>query len=56
MVKAPGLDQIAIGWRKWLAMRVKIIEEYNRITTRTQSALLTLMSDNYAEIFGDPSE
>jgi hypothetical protein len=31
-------------------MRVKIIDEYNRIPTRTQSALLTVMGDNYAEI------
>src|ERR1044071_4052408 len=31
-------------------MRVKIIDEYNRIPTRTQSALLTVMSDNYAEV------
>jgi MoxR-like ATPase len=31
-------------------MRVKIIDEYNRIPTRTQSALLTVMGDNYAEV------
>ena len=31
-------------------MRVKIIDEYNRIPTRTQSALLTVMGDNYAEM------
>jgi MoxR-like ATPase len=31
-------------------MRVKIVDEYNRIPTRTQSALLTLMADGYAEI------
>jgi MoxR-like ATPase len=31
-------------------MRVKIIDEYNRIPTRTQSALLTVMADNYAEV------
>jgi len=29
---------------------VKIVDEYNRIPTRTQSALLTVMSDNYAEV------
>ncbi|HEY3998557.1 MAG TPA: ATPase, partial [Candidatus Xenobia bacterium] len=28
----------------------KIIDEYNRIPTRTQSALLTVLADNYAEI------
>jgi len=31
-------------------MRVKIVDEYNRIPTRTQSALLTVMADNYAEV------
>ena len=47
----PWFDQIGIAWRKWLGMRVKIIDEYNRIPTRTQSALLTVMSDNYAELY-----
>ena len=51
LVKASKLEEIGIGWRKWLGMRVKIIDEYNRIPTRTQSALLTIMADNYAEIF-----
>ena len=50
LVAAPSMDKITISWRKWLQMRVKIIDEYNRIPTRTQSALLTVMSDNYAEI------
>ena len=50
MVSAQSMDQIRISWRKWLSMRVKIIDEYNRIPTRTQSALLTVMGDNYAEI------
>jgi MoxR-like ATPase len=31
-------------------MRVKIVDEYNRIPTRTQSALLTVMADDYAEV------
>jgi len=44
------MDDIRISWRSWLSMRVKIIDEYNRIPTRTQSALLTVMGDNYAEI------
>src|SRR5207249_7496563 len=56
LVQAKKLDQIGIAWRKWLAMRVKIIDEYNRIPTRTQSALLTLMADNYAEIFDQTYE
>jgi len=50
MMKADNMDDIRISWRKWLGMRVKIIDEYNRIPTRTQSALLTVMGDNYAEI------
>jgi len=51
MVKAEKTADIRIAWRKWLGMRVKIIDEYNRIPTRTQSALLTVLADNYAEIF-----
>jgi MoxR-like ATPase len=51
LVSADSADDIRIAWRKWLGMRVKIIDEYNRIPTRTQSALLTVMADNYAEVF-----
>ena len=50
LVGAQSMDDIRIAWRRWLSMRVKIIDEYNRIPTRTQSALLTVMGDNYAEI------
>jgi MoxR-like ATPase len=50
LVAAQNMDDIRIAWRSWLGMRVKIIDEYNRIPTRTQSALLTVMSDNYAEL------
>jgi MoxR-like ATPase len=50
LVGAQSMDQIRIAWRKWLSLRVKIIDEYNRIPTRTQSALLTVMGDNYAEL------
>lgn len=50
LVSAQKIEDIRISWREWLGMRVKIIDEYNRIPTRTQSALLTLMGDNYAEI------
>lgn len=50
LVNAQSMDDITIAWRKWLGMRVKIVDEYNRIPTRTQSALLTVMGDNYAEI------
>jgi MoxR-like ATPase len=50
LISAQSMDDIRIAWRSWLGMRVKIIDEYNRIPTRTQSALLTVMGDNYAEI------
>lgn len=50
LVSAQSMDEIRIAWRSWLSMRVKIIDEYNRIPTRTQSALLTVMGDNYAEV------
>jgi MoxR-like ATPase len=50
LVNAQSMDDITVAWRKWLGMRVKIVDEYNRIPTRTQSALLTVMADNYAEI------
>lgn len=50
LIAARSMDAITIGWRKWLEMRVKIIDEYNRIPTRTQSALLTIMAENYAEV------
>ncbi len=51
LISAQNIGDIRISWRKWLGMRIKIIDEYNRIPTRTQSALLTVMSDNYAELF-----
>ncbi len=51
LVAAQSMKDIRIAWRQWLSMRVKIIDEYNRIPTRTQSALLTVMGDNYAEMF-----
>jgi MoxR-like ATPase len=50
LVNAQSMEDIRIAWRTWLGMRVKIIDEYNRIPTRTQSALLTVMGDNYAEV------
>lgn len=50
LVNAQRMEDIRISWRSWLGMRVKIIDEYNRIPTRTQSALLTVMGDNYAEV------
>lgn len=52
LVSAQSMDSIRVAWRSWLGMRVKIVDEYNRIPTRTQSALLTVMGDNYAEVLG----
>lgn len=52
LATAQSMEAIRISWRSWLGMRVKIIDEYNRIPTRTQSALLTVMGDNYAELLG----
>ncbi len=51
LISAETMDDVKIAWRKWLGMRVKVIDEYNRIPTRTQSALLTVMADNYAEMY-----
>jgi MoxR-like ATPase len=51
LVSAQSMDDVKIAWRKWLPMRVKIVDEYNRIPTRTQSALLTVMADDYAEMY-----
>lgn len=50
LVNAQSMEDIRVSWRSWLGMRVKIIDEYNRIPTRTQSALLTVLADNYAEV------
>jgi MoxR-like ATPase len=52
LINAQNMNDIRIAWRVWLGMRVKIVDEYNRIPTRTQSALLTVMGDNYAEVLG----
>jgi MoxR-like ATPase len=51
MMKAEDMSQIKIAWRKWIGERVKIVDEYNRIPTKTQSALLSLMAEGYAEMF-----
>jgi MoxR-like ATPase len=56
LMTASTNDEIKIAWRKWLTMRVKIVDEYNRIPTRTQSALLTLLADGYAEILDQTIE
>jgi MoxR-like ATPase len=51
MIRAEDPKAIRVAWRGWLTMRVKIIDEYNRIPTKTQSALLSLMAEGYAEMF-----
>ncbi len=51
MMKAEDVGDIKVAWRKWITQRVKIIDEYNRIPTKTQSALLSLMGEGYAEMF-----
>lgn len=52
LLESDDLKEIKIAWRRWISMRVKIVDEYNRIPTRTQSALLTLLADGYAEVLG----
>lgn len=56
LISAQSMSATRIAWRAWLSMRVKIIDEYNWIPTRTQSALLTVMGDNYAEVFNQVFE
>jgi MoxR-like ATPase len=51
LVEAEKLSDVDVAWRSWLGMRVKIVDEYNRIPTRTQSALLTVLADGYVETF-----
>lgn len=51
MMRAEAVTDIKVGWRNWISQRVKIIDEYNRIPTKTQSALLSLLAEGYAEMF-----
>ena len=51
MLKAEDMSAVKVAWRRWIGQRVKIIDEYNRIPTKTQSALLSLMAEGYAEMF-----
>jgi MoxR-like ATPase len=51
LVHAKSTGEIRVAWREWIGLRVKIIDEYNRIPTKTQSALLSLMAEGYAEMF-----
>lgn len=51
LIKAESAESIKVSWRSWITMRVKVIDEYNRIPTKTQSALLSLLAEGYAEMF-----
>jgi MoxR-like ATPase len=51
LIKAQQASEIRVAWRRWITARVKIIDEYNRIPTKTQSALLSLMAEGYAEMY-----
>lgn len=51
LIKAEVTRDIHVSWRHWITARVKIIDEYNRIPTKTQSALLSLMAEGYAEMY-----
>ncbi len=51
LIRAEDASGIKVVWRKWITMRVKIVDEYNRIPTKTQSALLSLLAEGYAEQF-----
>ena len=51
LVRAEQVGDVRVQWRAWITARVKIIDEYNRIPTKTQSALLSLMAEGYAEMY-----
>lgn len=51
LIRAEKTHDIRVAWRRWISQRVKIIDEYNRIPTKTQSALLSLMAEGYAEMY-----
>ncbi len=51
LLEARSNREIRVAWRDWIGLRVKVVDEYNRIPTKTQSALLTLMAEGYAEMY-----
>ncbi|MEP6842005.1 MAG: MoxR family ATPase [Pseudolysinimonas sp.] len=51
LIEAESLNDVRIAWRSWLSQPVKIIDEYNRIPTKTQSALLTMVAEGYVESY-----
>jgi MoxR-like ATPase len=50
LLEARSNREIRVAWRDWIRLRVKVVDEYNRIPTKTQSALLSLMAEGYAEM------
>lgn len=51
LVEAESLSDVRVAWRTWLTQPVKIVDEYNRIPTKTQSALLTMVAERYVESY-----
>lgn len=51
LIEASDLTGIKVAWRTWLSQPVKIVDEYNRIPTKTQSALLTMVAEGYVESY-----
>ncbi len=51
LISAKSPEEVKVAWRSWLGMRVRIVDEYNRIPTKTQASLLTVLADDYAEVF-----
>lgn len=49
LVRAEQVSDIRVAWRGWLKQRVKIVDEFNRLPTKTQSALLSLIAEGCAE-------
>lgn len=49
LVEAHAPEDVRVAWRRWLSEPVKIVDELNRIPTKTQSALLSLMAEGCAE-------
>ena len=51
LIEAESLASVRIAWRSWLSQPVKIVDEYNRIPTKTQSALLTMVAEGYVSSY-----
>ena len=55
MMTANALKDVTVSWKDWIQARVKLIDEYNRIPTKTQSALLSLMAEGETEQYDQPT-